>query len=59
MQLITPGLSVPIHEGIIHDLRIHFSIGRDGRGHFLPGPGAAMYRALVEDWLDRIEHPDA
>jgi pimeloyl-ACP methyl ester carboxylesterase len=31
----------------------------DQEDHFLPGPGAAVYRALVEDWLDRIEHPDA
>ncbi|HEY3557995.1 MAG TPA: alpha/beta hydrolase [Kribbella sp.] len=31
----------------------------DQEDHFLPGPGAAVYRALVSDWLDRIEHPDA
>jgi pimeloyl-ACP methyl ester carboxylesterase len=31
----------------------------DQEDHFLPGPGAAVYRALVEDWLDRVEHPDA
>jgi pimeloyl-ACP methyl ester carboxylesterase len=31
----------------------------DQEDHFLPGPGSAVYRALVEDWLDRVEHPDA
>ncbi|MBP2350705.1 pimeloyl-ACP methyl ester carboxylesterase [Kribbella aluminosa] len=31
----------------------------DQEDHFLPGPGSALYRALVEDWLDRVEHPDA
>jgi pimeloyl-ACP methyl ester carboxylesterase len=31
----------------------------DQEDHFLPGPGAAVYRALVADWLDRVEHPDA
>jgi pimeloyl-ACP methyl ester carboxylesterase len=31
----------------------------DQEDHFLPGPGAALYRALVGNWLDRVEHPDA
>jgi pimeloyl-ACP methyl ester carboxylesterase len=31
----------------------------DQEDHFLPGPGSLLYRALVEDWLDRVEHPDA
>ncbi|HWD78752.1 MAG TPA: alpha/beta hydrolase [Kribbella sp.] len=31
----------------------------DQEDHFLPGPGSAVYRALVNNWLDRIEHPDA
>jgi pimeloyl-ACP methyl ester carboxylesterase len=31
----------------------------DQEDHFLPGPGPALYRALVEDWLDRVERPDA
>lgn len=31
----------------------------DQEDHFLPGPGSAVYRALVSDWLDRVEHPDA
>ncbi|GAA1582691.1 MULTISPECIES: alpha/beta fold hydrolase [Kribbella] len=31
----------------------------DQEDHFLPGPGSALYRALVEDWLDRVEHPGA
>jgi len=31
----------------------------DQEDHFLPGRGQALYRALVSDWLDRIEHPDA
>ncbi|WP_350274149.1 alpha/beta hydrolase [Kribbella sp. HUAS MG21] len=31
----------------------------DQEDHFLPGPGLALYRALVADWLDRVEHPDA
>ncbi|MEU8223836.1 alpha/beta hydrolase [Kribbella sp. NPDC048915] len=33
----------------------------DQEDHFLPGPGLAVYHALVADWLDRMEseHPDA
>ncbi|HET6738225.1 MAG TPA: alpha/beta hydrolase [Kribbella sp.] len=35
----------------------------DQEDHFLPGPGSLIYRALVSDWLDRVEyrveHPDA
>jgi pimeloyl-ACP methyl ester carboxylesterase len=33
----------------------------DQEDHLLPGPGAAVYRALVVDWLARMEaeHPDA
>lgn len=31
----------------------------DQEDHFLPGPGRTVYRALVLDWLDRVEHPDA
>jgi pimeloyl-ACP methyl ester carboxylesterase len=35
----------------------------DQEDHFLPGPGSAVYRALVADWLARIEQsverPDA
>ncbi|MER7249390.1 alpha/beta hydrolase [Kribbella sp. NPDC000426] len=35
----------------------------DQEDHLLPGPGLATYRALVSDWLARIEHsiehPDA
>nr|WP_238351014.1 alpha/beta hydrolase [Kribbella shirazensis] len=31
----------------------------DQEDHFLPGPGLAVYRALVSDWLDRVEHPGA
>jgi pimeloyl-ACP methyl ester carboxylesterase len=31
----------------------------DGEGHELPVRSLAVYRALVADWLDRIEHPDA
>lgn len=31
----------------------------DQEDHFLPGPGSNLYRALVDDWLDRVEHPDA
>ncbi|WP_427890200.1 alpha/beta fold hydrolase [Kribbella sp. GL6] len=31
----------------------------DQEDHFLPGPGSALYRALVEDWLERVEHPGA
>jgi pimeloyl-ACP methyl ester carboxylesterase len=31
----------------------------DQEGHGLPVGRTALYRALVADWLDRIEHPDA
>ncbi|GAA1139629.1 alpha/beta hydrolase [Kribbella jejuensis] len=31
----------------------------DQEDHFLPGPGSELYRALVDDWLDRVEHLDA
>jgi pimeloyl-ACP methyl ester carboxylesterase len=31
----------------------------DQEGHGLPVGRTALYRALVSDWLDRIEHPDA
>ncbi|MDX2968250.1 alpha/beta fold hydrolase [Kribbella solani] len=31
----------------------------DGEGHELPVRSTALYRALVTDWLDRVEHPDA
>ncbi|TDD18065.1 alpha/beta hydrolase [Kribbella turkmenica] len=31
----------------------------DREGHELPVRSTALYRALVADWLDRIEHPDA
>ncbi|MFI7063471.1 alpha/beta fold hydrolase [Kribbella sp. NPDC050124] len=31
----------------------------DQEGHELPVRSTALYRALVADWLERIEHPDA
>jgi pimeloyl-ACP methyl ester carboxylesterase len=31
----------------------------DQEDHVLPGRGLELYRALVTDWLDRVEHPDA
>ena len=31
----------------------------DQEGHDLPVRCVALYQALVDDWLDRIEHPDA
>jgi len=31
----------------------------DQQDHGLPVRGHAVYRALVADWLDRVEHPDA
>ncbi len=31
----------------------------DQEGHDLPVGRLALYQALVADWLDRIEHPDA
>ncbi|WP_433160803.1 alpha/beta fold hydrolase [Kribbella sp. CA-247076] len=31
----------------------------DQEGHELPVRSTALYRALVADWLDRLEHPDA
>ncbi|HZX04049.1 alpha/beta hydrolase [Kribbella sp.] len=31
----------------------------DQEDHFLPGPTSALYRALVADWLNRVDHPDA
>ncbi|MEU4604616.1 alpha/beta hydrolase [Kribbella sp. NPDC023972] len=31
----------------------------DLEGHELPVRSCGLYRALVADWLDRIEHPDA
>ena len=31
----------------------------DQEDHFLPGRGHALYRALVTDWLDRIEQREA
>ena len=31
----------------------------DQEGHDLPVRCVAVYQALVADWLDRIEHPDA
>lgn len=34
-------------------------VALDGEGHELPVRSTAVYRALVSDWLDRIEHPDA
>ena len=30
----------------------------DQEDHFLPGRGQPLYRALVSNWLDRIEHPN-
>ena len=31
----------------------------DREGHDLPVESHAVYRALMADWLDRVEHPDA